>query len=449
MAETSPLRNRHDEYARSLRALGGGRGGGVSAGGGVISETESAPMLLQAHVETIGYGPPGQVTEIVATWGLVEAEYAAIRRGAGLMDRPERGVILVRGADRLDFLNRMLTQDLKALAGPMALDRPGVEGQVGGQVGGARSFWLNRKGRIDADLMVKARGEDILIDVDAHLVDATAKSLGSYVFTEDVAFEDARRTFHRLSIHGLRAWEVLQWASAGGMPAPPVSRAPVPPVGGVWSGEIAGSRVHAVRFDDTGEIGLELFVPRESVVGVWDALLGADDALAQGKRRIRPIGWYAYNVARIEHGTPLFNVDFGSTNLPHETGAVDQRVSFTKGCYLGQEVVSRMHHLGKPRQQLVGLRIDGDGLPVAEAQVFALAEAPGAADPAAPPGPQVGVVTSSTLSPMLGAAPVAFAMVRSSHAATGTRVLVHAEGAPFIATVQPLRFWPVGKEGES
>lgn len=436
MAETSPLRNRHDDYARSLRALGGGRSGMAPQAGGVISETEAAPLLLQAEVEMIPYGPPDQSTEIVATWGLVEAEYAAIRRGAGLMDRPERGVIRVTGADRVDFLHRMLTQDLRGLAaGPAETAR------------GVRSFWLNRKGRIEADLLLIARADDLLIDVDAHLVGPTIQSLGSYAFAEDVVFEDARQSFHRLSIHGPHAWEVLMWASGGGgeTPAPPRQDAdgtPAPPVGGVWSGVIFGATVHAARFDDTGEPGFELFVPREFVVAMWDALLAADAALADGKRRIRPVGWYAYNIARIEHGTPLFHVDFGVTSLPHETGIVDVRVSFTKGCYLGQEVVSRLHHLGKPKQQLVGLRIEGDGLPVAEAQVFAPAES---GVPSDPPGPQVGVVTSSTLSPMLGATPIAFAMVRSSHAAPGTRLVVHAEGAAYAAVVQSLRFWPMEK----
>lgn len=426
MAETSPLRNRHDDYARSLRALGGGRSGTAPQAGGVISETEAASLLLRAEVETIPYGPPDLSTQIVATWGLVEAEYAAIRRGAGLMDRPERGVIRVTGADRVDFLHRMLTQDLRGLAaGPAETAR------------GVRSFWLNRKGRIEADLLLMARADDLLIDVDAHLVGPTIQSLGSYAFAEDVVFEDARQSFHRLSIHGPRAWEVLRWA--GGTPAPPM---PAPPVGGVWSGEIFGATIHAVRFDDTGEPGFELFVSRESVVGAWDALLDSDASLAEGKRRIRPVGWYAYNIARIEHGTPLFNVDFGVTELPHETGIVDQRVSFTKGCYLGQEVVSRLHHLGRPKQQLVGLRVEGEGLPVAEAQIFALPESGVVSDA---PGPQVGVVTSSTLSPMLGATPIAFGMVRSSHAAPGTRLVVHAEGAAYAAVVQSLRFWPIEK----
>ena len=108
-------------------------------------------------------------------------------------------------------------------------------------------------------------------------------------------------------------------------------------------------------------------------------------------------------------------------------------MSFTKGCYPGQEVVARMHNLGKPKQKLVGLRIEADLLPVAEAQVFALAEGTSLGD-------QVGVVTSSGLAPMLGAVPVAFAMISASSYAPGTKVLVNAEGEQAPATVCALRF---------
>ena len=140
--------------------------------------------------------------------------------------------------------------------------------------------------------------------------------------------------------------------------------------------------------------------------------------------------------SRIEAGTPLFHVDFGSDNLPHETGILDARVSFRKGCYPGQEVVARMQSLGKPKQVLVALRIAEDALPTAGSPVFERG-----ADGEA--GSPVGTVTSSTLAPMLGAASVAFAMVRTAHAQPGTVLSVPAEGARATATVQPsLRFLP-------
>ena len=155
----------------------------------------------------------------------------------------------------------------------------------------------------------------------------------------------------------------------------------------------------------------------------------------------RPAGWFATNTARIEAGTPYFRIDFGPTNLPAESGVLNSRVSFTKGCYPGQEVVARMQHLGKPKQKLIGLRVEGDLLPVSDAQVFAIAEGTSIGHQMGHQlGDQLGVITSSGLAPMLGAVPVAFAMISSRAYEIGTKVLVNAEGEQAIATVTPLAF---------
>jgi folate-binding Fe-S cluster repair protein YgfZ len=122
--------------------------------------------------------------------------------------------------------------------------------------------------------------------------------------------------------------------------------------------------------------------------------------------------------------------------LPHETGILNARTSFKKGCYPGQEVVARMESLGKPKQRLVALRMTEDALPTSGSPVFERG-----AD--GEPGNPVGAITSSTLAPMLGAASVAFAMVRTAHTEPGTVLLVPAEGGRATATVQAgLRFLP-------
>jgi folate-binding protein YgfZ len=197
---------------------------------------------------------------------------------------------------------------------------------------------------------------------------------------------------------------------------------------------IAGCTVVAARRDQTGEPGIELIMSHHDAPSVWNALLASARSFeSESSMRLRPIGWSAFNIARIEAGTPLMNIDFGTTNFPHETGLLRNRVSFTKGCYLGQEIVARMESLGKPRQMLVGLRMAADLLPESGAQVFAIGENDSM-------GEQVGVVTSSTLSPMLGAAPIAFGMLKTTAAATGTSVLVNGEGLQAKATVGELQF---------
>jgi folate-binding protein YgfZ len=218
---------------------------------------------------------------------------------------------------------------------------------------------------------------------------------------------------------------------------------------------------HAIiveRTDALGEITLEISLPTSQAQAFARALcdlaelpeLDTDSGQrqreptpTQARIRLRRAGWLALNVARIEAGTPLFNLDFGPSNLPAETGVLRDRVSFKKGCYLGQEVVARMDALGKPKQVLVGLRLDPPADPASPtpqpahaARVFELG-APGT------PGDEVGAVTSSTLSPMLGGAAIGFAQVKTKVGEhEGARVLVEAEGALRPATVQArLPFW--------
>ncbi len=402
MIQASPLRDRHLAGAAprapdpaSLAAHRPGAATGLQV---------EAPQ-----VEFIPYGPGGPdgqpACEVVGTFGDLPGEYAAIRRGAALLDCPHRGTLLVTGGDRLDFLDRLLTQAIKGLA-------PGTT---------RAAFRLNRKGRIEADLFLIELGDRLLVDLDVHSAATTAAALAALVFSEDVAIADMTGRLYHLAVHGPQSLEVLAAASGAALAPAPGTAATV---------SLGGAEVVAARRDLTGTIGLELVVEYGAAAAVWDALLASGGRSGVGAR-VRPAGWHAFNVARIEAGTPLFNVDFGPDNLPHETGVLHDRVSFRKGCYPGQEIVARTENLGRPRQVLVGLRLGADRQPVAGAELFA--------DEG---GPAVGVVTSSAVSPMLGAAPVAFAMVRSERSEPGTVLRVDAEGEPTPAVVSALRFLP-------
>lgn len=379
-------------------------------------------MHLQAEASLLAYGPVGLSIELVESFGELDFEYAAIRKACVLIDQPHRGTIEIAGDDRVPFLNSMLTQDLKTLAPFRA--RP--------------SFWLNRKGRIVADLRVLALEDRILLDLDAHSVDATVESLGAFVVAEDVEIRDASERTHRLALHGPTSLELLGAASTALRGVPLGDLAP-------WSAsvvEIAGHEVVVERVDSTGEVGLELTLPTEAVFPVYRRLVelgqphdGESGTLA-ARVRLRPAGWLAYNTARIEGGTPMFNIDFSTESLPAETGVLESRVNFRKGCYLGQEIVARMHSLGKPKQRLIAFRPGGESLkgpdgfarqPVGGAQIFRGDD---------PMGDPVGLVTSSTISPMLGGVPACFAIVKGEHAEPGTVLAVHAEGTVLTGAVQ-------------
>jgi folate-binding protein YgfZ len=121
------------------------------------------------------------------------------------------------------------------------------------------------------------------------------------------------------------------------------------------------------------------------------------DASDPGKRRLRPVGWAAFNACRIEVGRPLFGIDFDQTVLPAETGQLDRAVSFTKGCYPGQEPVARLHFRGHPNRGLRVVALDAGELPAYDAEL-------------ALDGKPVGRVTSAAADPELGI--VALAYVR-------------------------------------
>lgn len=360
------------------------------------------PMVL-------GYGPGGLAVPVIESFGQLEFEYASLRRSGVIMDQPHRGTIEVRGSDRLDFLNRMLTQKLVGL-------------NAGASV---CSFWLNRQGRIVADLRLLILPDLVLMDVDVHAVASVVTSLGTYLISEDVELQDATDRWHRLGLHGPDMPRLLSLACPGLELAE----------GQCAEVEIAGQKVIVDRWQRAGEPGFELSMPVEAADAVWHSLL----AEAQRSNiRLREAGWHAFNMARIEAGTPIFMLDFGPDSLPGETTLLESRVSMTKGCYLGQEVVARMHNLGHPKQRLAGIRLDqpasaDEFQPVTGTQVLSADD----------PSTVVGAVTSSTISPMLGGEPICFAMLKWSHAGQGTRVGFRTGQGVLPATVhERLRFWP-------
>ncbi|HYD00973.1 MAG TPA: glycine cleavage T C-terminal barrel domain-containing protein [Phycisphaerales bacterium] len=412
----------------------------------MTAPTPLHPLFDHAEARWERYGPPPggadhlPQVDVAALFDFVDIEYAALRKTCALLDQPHRGTLVFTGGDRMAFLNRMVTQELKGAA-PFTAHR---------------AFWLNRKGRIDADLRLIVLDDRVIADVDLFAADRARRTLDAYIIADDVAVADASQSLHRLALHGPGAPAILSSFSSHVAGSPVAGIEP----GGVSVVDVEGHRVIADRWDSTGDIGLELTLAAEAVVPVFQTLLQAAHQNAQGhtgvnpRPRLRPIGWHAYNVARVEAGTPLYMLDFGPDALPAETGVLHDRVSFKKGCYLGQEIVARMNALGRPKQGVVGLKFErSEGADTSPASVSPLpaAGAPVFLDPLPADGKAaeaVGTVASGTSSPMLGGVPVAFAMVKQKHTAPGTRVLVpcvdHPDAQPLMrpATVQStLAFW--------
>jgi folate-binding protein YgfZ len=181
-----------------------------------------------------------------------------------------------------------------------------------------------------------------------------------------------------------------------------------------------------------------LIVPRDQLVAMWDVLHEIGNGHGEGEQesayRLRAIGWSAFNTARIEAGTPLYGIDISENYLPMETGHWYLRaVAVSKGCYLGQEIVARMHAHQAVARLLVGLRIEGAHLPMAGTDILD------------EKGVQVGMVTSSCLSPMLGNVPVAMGYVKKAFSGAGKEVQVLAEGSRAKAVVAALPLWKRGE----
>lgn len=394
-----------------------------------VSPLRKLQQLAEASLAF--YGPPEAGISVAETFGELELEYAAIRKACILLDQPHRAVLEITGPDRLDFLNRMVTQELKGLT-PLHT---------------RSTFWLNRKGRIDADLRLIELGSRMLVDLDILACRRTIDGLNAFIITENVSIGDVSETTHRLALHGPTAAALLHEVAEPLNGPPVLSLSP----GAVSTVRIRGHEVVVDRDDSTGEVGLELTMPAEAAVDVYQTLVETgqvhDDSNGDDpatRFRLRPSGWHAYNIARIEAGRPLYNIDFGPDSLPHETGIIHDRVSFTKGCYLGQEVVARMQSRGHSKKLLMGIKCESvlthgeEGVPLPSQPVTASR----VWDAADPEGDPIGAVTSSTLSPMLGSSPICFAMIKHDKAKPGLSVLVEADAQRIKGATQPqLTFW--------
>lgn len=426
----------------------------------VPAPTTAAPTPSRLHAIQEGagasflpYGPGEGAIELVESFGDYEAEYAAIRKGVGIFETPQRGLVEVHGSDRLEFLHRMLTNDTRKLT-------PGEA---------RRSFLLGKTGRIEADMIVLHFEGRTLLDLDVFQARTLPGELEKYLFTEDVKLSDATDRFAQIGLHGPAAAALLEAAGAEAVAGLEAMRA--------REIRVAETLCVVYRRDVTASLGLQLIIPRERLEAVYTRLVELVGGLrphveggAIRALRGRGIGWLAFNTARIEAGTPIYHIDFGHDSLPHETGVLHDAVSFTKGCYLGQEIVARMQNLGHPKRVLVGLKFEDQRMPIAGTTVMeapkGAAAAPGEETTATPAasagtvaGPSVtagapasdaghtsgrviGAVTSSTLAPMLGGKAVAFATMKWGMHRPGVKVVVPAEGAFVPAVVQEPAFFP-------
>jgi folate-binding protein YgfZ len=299
----------------------------------------------------------------------VDGQYRALKEEAGVLDRSERGKLRARGADAAEYLQGQLTNDIEAL------DRET----------GCYAALLDRKGHMQADMRVlRLDNGDLWLDAEQHAISTVERHLLMYSVGRDVEIEDVSGEWSIVSVIGPAASQV-----AGTPPA---------------------SREHAQRFYERDgveilavgtDLGLDLIVRAERSRELRELLVrsGAAEVIEA-----------AAEILRVESGRPRFGHEMTSATIPQEAGIDERAVSFTKGCYIGQETVARLHHRGRPNRHLRGLRLDA---PVEDGEAIALGER------------EVGTVGTAVLSPALG--PIALAVVRRE-AEPGSRIAVGEGG---------------------
>jgi folate-binding protein YgfZ len=258
-------------------------------------------------------------------------EVSALVEGAGAFDLGYRGQIAVGGADRLRWLNGMLTNNIQGLA----------EGA------GNYSFVLNAQGRIQGDCDAFRLPDHLLVITDRSQLPALMAHFDRFIIMDDVAIEDISSTRTALGLAGPLAPQLLAalGVSVPQAAAPPAASEP----NTLWlmQTRICGVPVQLIGGYPTASPRFELWCASENVRMLWDVLLAAGAI---------PCGIRAAEALRVLEGTPRYGVDLGERDLPQETSQI-RALHFTKGCYLGQEIVERIRSRGAVHRRLAQFTI--------------------------------------------------------------------------------------------
>ena len=353
--------------------------------------------MTSPHFVPVADGPPGFAGAAVFT--SVEEEYAALRSGAGVVDRSARLRMLVGGVQATETITGLVTNDVGAL-------RPGA-----GQYAAA----LTAKGKVIADVRIFARGDDLLLDTPAAAAPGFAAMIRKYVNPRLARYADVSSILRTVGVFGPRAHAAL----ASVLVAAGAGEDSVAALRGLADYHhlpftLAGATVMIARVPDLGGEGFDCFVPVEVAEQLWSLLIAA---------RATPVGRDAAEVARVEAGRPAWGPDMDETTLAQEANfdALDG-ISYTKGCYTGQETVARVHFRGHVNRSLRGVE---SAVPIpAGAELFDRERS-------------VGEMKSRVISPRLG--PIGLAMVRAE-VATDAELTSRWENGVATARVRALPF---------
>jgi folate-binding protein YgfZ len=301
------------------------------------------------------------------------------------------GKVAVTGRDRQAFLQGMLSNEVKSL-GP-------------GQ--GTGAAFLDAHGKVMALLTVYALDDRLLLELPTGRTEKTLEALDHFLISEKAYFEAADGAFAVLAVQGPRAGGLLASVAGRILDLAPFEHVEV---------AVVGAPVRVIHRREAGVPGFHLWTPAAHAEALWRALVGAGAA---------PVGMQALDQHRVEAGVPWYGRDVDETVIFPET-RLETLVSYTKGCYIGQEVVARVKYRGHVNRALSGLVLEGDRIAAPGARVVA-------------DGKDVGRITSAVWSPALGC-PIALGYVRREHFEPGSPVTVDDGGVSIPAKVSALPF---------
>jgi aminomethyltransferase len=330
--------------------------------------------------------------QIVADYGDWLAEHAALHETAGVIDLSFRSRLCLVGADRARFLHGQVTNDVKKL-------RAGE---------GCYAVIATAKGKMESDANIFCLADELLLDFEPGLTEKISARFEKFIVADDVQLVDAAPHYGLLSVQGpksveaVRALNLFPEIPAKEFGSVKISDAtlgeiylvnharlfrPPPAPGTPASGTARTDSFSKRAVPEAGApIGFDLFVANHALAAVADKLIAAAKNFGG-----RACGWTAFETARIENGIPRFGADMDETNLPQECGIEARAIVYNKGCYLGQEVINRIHSVGHVNKELCRLRLAA-GLPTLPVRGEKLFRA----------GKETGHLTSAAKSPTLG-----------------------------------------------
>ena len=320
-----------------------------------------------------------------------QAEYRALRESVALVDKNYRAYLEFTGPDRARYLNAILTNDIKGLK----------------ENHGTVSLFLSPQGHIQAEIETYALGEMLLCVSYAMIRDRLIPAMDKYIIMDDVTLTDRTDAFATLALEGPKAAGLTSAVSGvdlTGMDELESREATIQGIAGRVSKRSPG-----------GIAGAEILVAREKAADLWKIL---EEAVR--REGGSPVGYQALNAVRLEMGIPWFGYDFGEKQIPHEAGLQNSHISYTKGCYTGQEIVERVRSRGQVNRVRVSLKFDAPAPPAANTALLADEK-------------EAGYVTRSGFSPALNAW-IGMGYVRREKSSAGSQLAIPNGSASVIAT---------------